>query len=575
MCVNKRPLNSDEHYENKLNTVICSLNSQYIHSSLAPWCLLAGVEEYCHDGINAAVVEGTVNEAPQRVLERILSHHPRVVGFCCYIWNISAVLGLVKLLKDELCDCIIILGGPEVSYNAGEILYNSPLVDYVISGEGEEPFALLLLAICSGAEPENIPGLCYRKGQNYVIAEPYVPCDIPPSPYNEKYIAALNGRIAYLETSRGCPYSCAFCLSGRCGGVRFYDLERVKGEIILLANSGARTIKLVDRTFNANIKRARELFSFIIERYGKEIPQGICFHFEIAGDLLDRETIELIGTAPVGALQFEIGLQSFNPKTLSAVKRKTDVKKLKENIAALLKKGNAHIHIDLIAGLPYEDMESFADGFNSAYALKPHMLQLGFLKLLHGSLMRERPELYPCEYDLSPPYEVIKTPWLTEEELKQLHHTEHALNRLYNSGRFRRTLAYLLSRAEKSPFALYSEFGAFLSQKDQEQSLDEFTALVFTYFKGQANIDQTLLRDRMVCDRLATNSSGKLPEALKIRDPRLKTAIREVERVNPRKRGVRRSYALLYGEGCLVYADYENKNPVTGEYQLQKYPLNL
>ena len=560
----------------EFNVVICSLNSQYIHSSLAPWCLLAGLEEYVHDGINAVVLEGTINEAPRNIIDRTLSHRPKLVGFCCYIWNITKIFELVKLLKQELPECIIVLGGPEVSYQAGEVLRNTPLVDYVISGEGEKPFAELLRAIHGSTDVAGIPGLCYRKGSEIIIAEPFTPGEIPPSPYTERYFAALNGRIAYLETSRGCPYSCAFCLSGRCGGVRYYDLNRVKEELLLLAAGGTQTVKLVDRTFNAHRSRAKELFRFIIDRYGKEIPQGVCFHFEIAGDLLDENTIELLGTAPAGSMQFEIGLQSFNPKTLAAVNRKTDVEKLKKNIAALLAKGNAHIHIDLIAGLPYENMVSFIDSFNTAFSLRPHMLQLGFLKLLHGSPMRENPKQFPCEYNRNPPYEVTKTPWLSEEELKRLHHTEHALNLLYNRGRFCRTLTYLFSRINQNAFELFSEFGLFLCQASQSpKSLDDFTALVFSYFSGQSNVDGACLRDCMVCDRLATNASGRIPKALQVHDPKLKAAIRALEREHGPKKATKRGYALLYAENCLAYTDYEDKNPVTGEYLISKYPFNV
>jgi Fe-S oxidoreductase len=556
------------------NAVICSLNSQYIHSSLAPWCLLAGLQENAHDGINAVVVEGTINETSQSIAERILSHSPTFLGFCCYIWNITEVFELVKLIKQELSECVVVLGGPEVSYRAEEVLLSSPLVDYVISGEGEKPLSALLRAIHRGTDIAEIPGLCYRKGSEIIIAEPYTPDDIPPSPYTKQYLDALNGRIAYLETSRGCPYSCAFCLSGRCGGVRYYDLERVKKEILFLAISGTQTIKLVDRTFNAHRGRANEIFSFIIKRYGKEIPQGVCFHFEIAADLLDENTIKLLGTAPAGSMQFEIGLQSFNPKTLSAVSRKTDVERLKHNISALLANRNAHIHIDLIAGLPYENMASFIESFNTAFSLRPHMLQLGFLKLLHGSPMRENPELFPCEYNQMPPYEVTKTPWLPEEELNQLHYTEHALNLLYNRGRFSRTLNYLLSSLNQNAFELFSEFGLFLSQEGQEaKSLDDFTALVFSFYSGKSNVDKSLLRDSMVCDRLATNASGRIPKVLQIHDRMLKTAIRALEREHGSKKAVKRGYALLYSENCLAYTDYEDKNPVTGEYILKKYPF--
>lgn len=560
----------------KCNVVFCSLNSQYIHSSLAPWCLLAGVQEYCHDGIRAKVVEGTINEAPKQVLERILSCRPGVVGFCCYIWNITAVLELAEMVKEAIPDCITILGGPEVSYCAGEVLKHSSFVDYIISGEGERPVAELLNAIEQDLDVEDIPGLCYRKGENIRISEPYTPCEIPPSPYTKPYFEALNGRIAYLETSRGCPYSCAFCLSGRCGGVRYYELERAKRELLLLANSGTQTIKLVDRTFNADRKRAWELFQFITQQYGKGIPVGVCFHFEIAGDFLDEETIQLLAGAPPGSMQFEIGLQSFHQQTLDKINRRTNVEKLKENVAALVANGNAHIHIDLIAGLPNEDLTLFALSFDTAFALRPQMLQLGFLKLLHGAPMRDNPEQFPCDHQNHPPYEVTRTPWMSQEELKQLHQTEEALDRLYNRGRFRRTISYLLSVTKKSPFELFSEFGEILCQTGRpHQSLDDFTALVYDYFSCQSSVNQMALRDCMVCDRLATNASGKLPKALQIQDPRLKRTIKDLERTVERKKNFRRGYALLYGEKCLVHVDYVDKNPVTGEYSLNKYPIGF
>ena len=555
----------------KINAVICCLNSKYIHSSLAPWCLLAGVEEHCNETICAQVVEGTINEAMEEVLGRIISLQPAVVGFCCYIWNITAVFELVQLVKEKLPHCVIVLGGPEVSYHAGEVLQRAPLVSYVISGEGELPFAMLLSALAEGLAVESIPGLCYRKGGSIVISKPYTPCEMPQSPYSKGYLEALRGRIAYLESSRGCPYSCAFCLSGRCGGVRYYDLERTKEEILLLANSGAKTIKLVDRTFNANQKRAKALFSFFICHYGSQIPEGVCFHFEIAGDLLDEETLSLLKDAPIGSMQFEIGLQSFHEESLRAIRRKTNVEKLKENIKALISLGNAHIHIDLIAGLPYEDYKTFQQSFHEAYALSPHMLQLGFLKLLHGAPMREEAQSFPCTYQSEPPYTVINTPWLTEEELWLLHQTEHALDRLYNRGRFRRTLQYLLSCLDMTPFQLYCQFGCMLAKtKEEQSSLDALTALVYSYFSSQPGVDQTKLRDLMVCDRLATNASGKLPAILRIEDPKLKEAVKRFEQTHGRTKGVKRGYALLYSEGCFVYVEYREKNPVTGEYALQK-----
>lgn len=562
--------------ENRWNTVICALNSQYIHSSLAPWCLLAGVNAYGQSGITAQVIEGTINDNMENVAQRIIAQNPRAVGFCCYIWNITATQKLIRLVKDRLPDTVVILGGPEVSYNAEAVLREEPLVNYIISGEGEKPFALLLNALYSGENTENIPGVCSRCEDGVIISEPYIPQDEPPTPYTPEYFHALNGRIAYLETSRGCPYSCAFCLSGRCGNVRFFDLERAKKEMLLLANSGAQTVKLVDRTFNANRKRSNELFQFIIKHYGKEIPAGVCFHFEIAGDLLDDETLRLLSTAPVGAMQLEIGLQSFYDKTLEAIHRKTDVEHLKRNIVRLVANGNMHIHIDLIAGLPYEDLNRFAQSFNTAYVLRPNMLQLGFLKLLYGAPMREQPEAFPCSYSPEPPYEVTETPWLSRQELQQLHRMEDALERLFNSGRFRRTLEYVLKQSDLSPFELFSKFGEYASEQETEHiSLDDYTALAYEYFGGLAGVDKKVLRDVMVCDRLATNSTGRLPAVLRVPDSSLKTVVRQLANGEKTRalKGVKRGVALLYSERCAVYADYVGRNPVTGEYPLTKIPL--
>jgi radical SAM superfamily enzyme YgiQ (UPF0313 family) len=560
------------------NAAICVLNSKYIHSSLAPWCLLAGVNAYCENGISAEVIEGTINEKIEQVAERVIAQSPQVIGFSCYIWNIAATKQLIRLVKSELPDTVIILGGPEVSYNAEEVLREEPMVQYVISGEGEKPFALLLNAIRHGETAQDIPGVCYRSGGQIIVAPPYITEEEPPSPYTQAYFDALKGRIAYLETSRGCPFGCAFCLSGRCGSARFFNLERSKKELLLLANSGTQTVKLVDRTFNANRKRAIELYRFIIENYGEAIPKGVCFHFEIAGDLLDEETIDLLATAPVGAMQLEIGLQSFNSKTLAAINRKTNVERLKQNIERVVANANMHIHIDLIAGLPYEDLNSFAESFNIAYALKPNMLQLGFLKLLYGAPMREKPEEFPCSYSQNPPYEVTQTPWLSPEELLRLHHTEDALERLSNSGRFRRTLEYLLKQSGQTPFALFSGFGEYAAVKGTEKiPLDGYTALVFEYFSVQKGIDKVVLRDMMACDRLSTNSSGKLPNVLRIRDTALKSAVNELEGNEATRsiKGIKRGSALLYSEHCAVYVDYQDKNPINGEFSLHKVHLGM
>lgn len=554
-----------------LHVAICVLNSKYIHSSLAPWSLLAGIETYCDQGIVAEVIEGTINEDLNNIVQRILAKRPQVIGFSCYIWNIDATKQLVRLVKKAIPNAVIVLGGPEVSYNAADILREEPLVQYVVSGEGETPFALLLNSIYHGENTHHIPGVSYWMGKQLISARQNITGNDPPSPYKEKYFNALKGRIAYLETSRGCPYSCAFCLSGF-GKVRYFNLERAKKELLMLANSGTQTVKLVDRTFNAHRERAVELFRFIIQNYAAGIPEGVRFHFEIAGDILDEATISLLATAPAGLIQMEIGLQSFNPETLAAINRKTNVERLKNNIREIVVNGNIHVHLDLIAGLPYENLRSFAESFNTAYDLRPNMLQLGFLKLLHGSLIRVAPEKYPCRYDCRAPYEVTETPWLSSAELHYLKRTEDALQRLFNSGRFRRTLDYLLKQMSIKPFALFGHFGEYLSLKDTNRiSLNDFVALVFEHFGAQPGINKMTLRDMLVCDYLATNSSGRLPPVLQVKDPALRRAKKQFERDSsaiPHKG--RRGMALLYSEPCVVYAYYQDKNPVTGEYPLSK-----
>lgn len=555
-----------------LSVVICALNSQYIHSSLAPWYLLAGIETYCTGDIKAQVIEATINEELEAVVERILAQNPQVIGFSCYIWNIEVIKKIVALVKQELADAVIILGGPEVSYNVANTLRENPLVQYVVSGEGEKALAQLLNAICYGESVTDIPGVSYREGEELLVAEPYYDWEAPPSPYTKAYFQALQGRIAYLETSRGCPYFCAFCLSGY-GNVRYFDLERGKRELISLANSGTRTIKFVDRTFNSNRARALELFSFVIDNYGSAIPEGVCCHFEIAGDILDNQTLDLLAKAPAGSIQFEIGIQSFNADTLTAIRRRTNVELLESNLRRLINKGNIHIHIDLIAGLPYEDLESFATSFNKAYELRPHMLQLGFLKVLYGSQIHADPEKYPCSYEPLAPYEVTETPWLSAEDLAYLHRLEDALKRLYNSGRFRRTLDYLLESTELTPFKLFGDFAEHIKETEiRGIPLEDYIGLVYEYFATQSQIDKKKLRDKLVCDYLATNSTGRLPRILQIKDPAYKVLKRlkqEGKVGNPEQKGMR-GIALLYSEAVVVWADYQAKDPVTGEYPLKK-----
>ena len=353
--------------------------------------------------------------------------------------------------------------------------------------------------------------------------------------------------------------------------MRYFPLERAKNDIIALANSKSKIIKFVDRTFNANRKRAYEIFGFIIENYGKSIPNNVCFHFEIGGDLLTDKDFELLEKAPKGAIQFEIGLQSFNTKTLNAINRKTNVKKLKENISKLIKLKNIHIHIDLIAGLPYEDLKTFRESFNTAFILNADMLQLGFLKLLHGASMREEPERFPLEFSSEPPYEVIETPWLTASNIKMLKDCENALERFVNSGRFPLTNKLVFEVQKRNPFDTLTELGKFTG--NDSCSLNEYINRVYSFFSVGCDINE--LRDALICDLASSVKSTVLPTSLIVNDKRLSKFKKslEVNESTKKKTGVMRSTFLLYGEGCGAYVDYDKTE--NGKFIINKIKFEL
>ncbi|MBR2079965.1 MAG: DUF4080 domain-containing protein [Clostridia bacterium] len=559
----------------KLKAVFCSINSKYIHSSLSVWYLYASAKKLCSEAVEVSVIEGTINENEDEIIKRLLDKKPDLIAFSTYIWNIKTVLSVAEKIKKERPNTIIVLGGPEVSFNQKQVLSENPFVDFISSGEGEKSVPLLLNALSEEANAD-IKGISYRKGESIIINEGEVlSVEDIPSPYCEEYFATLGNRIAYIESSRGCPFNCAFCLSGKEGKVRFFDLTQVKENMLSLSNHGAKTVKFVDRTFNCNKNHAKEILNFIKENYGGKIPSDVCFHFEIAADILDSELFEIIEKLPKGSVQFEAGIQSFNENTLKRINRKTDLCKVKENVKKLLFFGNCHIHIDLIAGLPEEDFDSFRKSFNEAYELHANMLQLGFLKILHGSPMSEQRELYPCEYSFEPPYEVIATPWISEAELKTLHKCENELERLYNSGRFSRTLSYVLSKTNMQPFDLFIEMADFLLEKGEKGSipLDKYTNLAFEFFSSLEGVDRAVLRDKMLLDRITTNNSDVIPEALKVEDKKLRKVKKAFAKLYPPKKGEKRTVAILYTENKAVLVKYENKTPVSGEYEYSELKL--
>lgn len=540
-----------------MKCVLCAANSKYIHSSLAPWYLKAAVTD---EEIQVLVEEVTINQSPAQVLERLIAYKPQVLGLSCYIWNIQFFCDLLAPLREALPETVILLGGPEATFRAQDLLTAHPQIDYVLLGEGEITFPAVLAALNAGQSLGEIPGVASR-GKAALPSCPLT--GSPPNPYTKEYLEALRGRIAYLETSRGCPYACAFCLSGRGDPARFFPLEQAKERLLTLANSGAQTVKLVDRTFNANPKRAQALVEFILAHYGTAIPQGVCFHFEMAGDILTPSLISCLNTAPKGSIQVEIGLQSFSEATLETVNRKTDLEKVERNVRQLLAPGNIHVHIDLIAGLPLENLASFAAGVNRAFGLHPHMLQLGFLKLLPGSPLADHPQ---GSFSPLPPYEVQETPWLSPQDLQELSRVEDTLDRLWNSGRFRRTLLFALAHSSHTPYQLLSLFPPLPAGT----GLEAVAAQVLSTLSS--HVPEALLRDEMIREWLSLQPTGRLPKCLWQPNRGKLLLVLDNHPETRRKKGIPRGVAQL-STGQIIYVDYIEKDPVTGRYPVNESHL--
>ncbi|MBP7072521.1 MAG: B12-binding domain-containing radical SAM protein [Clostridia bacterium] len=500
----------------KNEILLCAINAKYIHSNLA----VRYLKKYCETQIEGIdIAEFSINDNISSILKKLCCSDARIYGFSCYIWNISMVLDICSSLKKAKPEAVIILGGPEVSYDAANLLSIYSFINYIVIGEGEAAMIDLLRFLTAGkGNLPDIPGIAYRSGESIAITEPRP--DIPdldalPFPYDS--FDGLDNKIIYYETSRGCPFNCQYCLSSTIRGVRYLSMDRVRQDIKSFAAAGIKQVKLVDRTFNCDLDRSMEIMQYIID-----INPSANFHFEIAADLIDERFLEIVEKAPDGMFQFEIGVQSTNPKTLSEIKRKMDFDKVSHNVARLLSFKNAHIHLDLIAGLPYEDMESFEKSFNDVYSLKPDMLQLGFLKLLKGSGIRKGCEGYRIQHHDFPPYEVISTAWLSFKELMELKDIENVLEQYYNSGRFRHTLDFLFQAAETEPFDFYRRLSGYWNQKghfNSPKNVNELYTILKCFvedaFVNRLDKEQfSLMNEYMKLDWLLYVRSGSMPAAI-------------------------------------------------------------
>ena len=519
---------------------LVAINAKYVHSSLAVWVLADGVSKYACAPHDIQVIEATIHQENSDIAGRVTAFAPDVVGISTYIWNAEKLHGLLMLLKEKLPKAIFVLGGPEASHNSEHWLAHG--ADYVLRGEGEHTFPLLLDTL-GGAKP--------------MQPEPERPIE-PIDPYSGAYFDALGGRIAYIETSRGCPYQCTFCLSGG-SGVVFFPLEAIKNQLDKLSHSGTKTIKLVDRTFNCNADRAYELFEYIIG-----LNTECCFHFEVAADLFDDRTISLLCCAPPGRVQLEAGLQSYYEPALKASSRQMNIEKAEMNIRLLLKNNNVHIHVDLIAGLPYETLSDFQAGFNRAFALGAHTLQLGFLKLLHGSKIREQAEDMQIQYSSRPPYEIVCSPWLSAEDFLILRQTENALRHTYNKGRFLSALEYVMSASGLAPFSLLHILGEIAPNHGTQ--LADYARQIYDCFVGLPNVCDEKLRDCMVCDWLGMVKGKNMPHFLINHDKRRAQLIKAAGASFGHT--VARDEAAILHSGTGVIVDSNNRDPVTGLYRL-------
>ena len=438
-----------------MNIILTAINAKYIHSNLAVYSLKAFVPRYEEE---ISIREYTINQPLDDILMDLYEAGPDVVCFSCYLWNIQYVEQIITELPKILPDTEIWLGGPEVSYDAPAMLGRYPMVSGIMCGEGEETFRELAEYFHEeGKELHGIRGIVFRDWDGTVVRNESRPAmDLSSIPFVYEKLENFRNRIIYYESSRGCPFSCSYCLSSVDKCLRFRDIGLVKKELQFFIDHEVPQVKFVDRTFNCRHDHAMAVWEYI-----REHDRGKTnFHFEIAADLLNEEELRLINSMRPGLIQLEIGIQSVNPRTIREICRRMDLDKVRSNTARIREAGNVHQHLDLIAGLPYENIESFERSFNEVYGMRPEQLQLGFLKVLKGSLMHEKAEEYGILYQDRTPYEVLSTRWLSYGEIIRLKKVEEMVEVYYNSAQFTNTLRRLEGHFP-SAFAMYEALGAY------------------------------------------------------------------------------------------------------------------
>ena len=539
-----------------MKILLAACNAKYIHSNLAVYDLQAYASDYAD---HIVLKEYTINQQKDDIMRDIYLEHPDVVCVSCYIWNLSFVKELMADLIKILPGADFWAGGPEVSYDAEKFLTENSEFKGVMVGEGEETFKELAgyYVEKNPQDLKNMTGICYRDGDQIIHNGWRQIMDLSSIPFIYKDLSEFKNRIIYYESSRGCPFSCSYCLSSIDKKLRFRDTETVKKELQFFIDNKVPQVKFVDRTFNCKHDHAMAIWKYINEH-----DNGVTnFHFEISADLLREEELQEMSTMRPGLIQLEIGVQSTNPDTIKAIHRTMDFEKLKGIVDRIHSFGNIHQHLDLIAGLPYEDYDSFRHSFNDVYALKPQQLQLGFLKVLKGSHMMEMCREYGIVYKTQEPYEVLSTKWLDYDHVLKLKTVENMVEVYYNSGQFQNTLEYL-EKFFPDAFSIYERLGSFYMEKgygDVSHTRMRRYEILLEFLEDVPEISMDQVKDQMVYDLYLRENLKRRPGFARDQKP----FERQVWDFRKREKVAKNAHVEVFADGTVLLFNYADRDPLT------------
>ena len=539
-----------------MKILLVACNAKYIHSNLAVYDLQAYASDYAD---HIVLKEYTINQQKDDIMRDIYLEHPDVVCVSCYIWNLSFVKELMADLIKILPGADFWAGGPEVSYDAEKFLTENSEFKGVMVGEGEETFKELAgyYVEKNTQDLKDMTGICYRDGDQIIHNGWRQIMDLSSIPFIYKDLSEFKNRIIYYESSRGCPFSCSYCLSSIDKKLRFRDTETVKKELQFFIDNKVPQVKFVDRTFNCKHDHAMAIWKYINEH-----DNGVTnFHFEISADLLKEEELQEMSTMRPGLIQLEIGVQSTNPDTIKAIHRTMDFEKLKGIVDRIHSFGNIHQHLDLIAGLPYEDYDSFRHSFNDVYALKPQQLQLGFLKVLKGSHMMEMCREYGIVYKTQEPYEVLSTKWLDYDHILKLKTVENMVEVYYNSGQFQNTLEYL-EKFFPDAFSIYERLGSFYMEKgygDISHTRMRRYEILLEFLEDMPEISVDQVKDQMVYDLYLRENLKSRPGFARDQKP----FERQIWDFRKREKVAKNAHVEVFADGTVLLFDYADRDPLT------------